>query len=100
VSVFSVTRGRFLRSDDGAVAVLDQTSAQALGVDLGDSFPVRKADGQDLGLTVVGILDRLELQYPPPRTIAAPVLTPDSSYVSSGAFVTLRTSEEILGDQR
>src|SRR4029077_3419470 len=31
------------------------------------------------------------------RTIAAPVLTPDSSYVSSGVFVTLRTSEEIFG---
>jgi ABC-type lipoprotein release transport system permease subunit len=97
VSVFSVGRGRFLRADDGAVAVLDQESAQALGIDLGRSFPVRKADGQDLNLTVVGILDRLELRYPPPRTIAAPVLTPDSSYVSSGVFVTLRTSEEIFG---
>jgi len=97
MSFFSVGRGRFLRADDGAVVVLDQESAQALGIDLGGSFPVRKADGQDLNLTVVGILDRLELQYPPPRTIAAPVLTPDSSYVSSGAFVTLRTSEEIFG---
>jgi ABC-type lipoprotein release transport system permease subunit len=97
VSVFSVGRGRFLRADDGAVAVLDQASAEALGVGLGDSFPVRKADGRDLSLTVVGILDRLELRYPPPRTIAAPVLTPDSSYVSSGVFVTLRTSEEIFG---
>src|SRR6201981_1429253 len=97
VSVFSVGRGRFLRADDGAVAVLDQASAEALGVDLGDSFPVREADGQDLSLTVAGILDRLELRDPPPRTIAAPVLTPDSSYVSSGVFVTLRTSEEIFG---
>jgi ABC-type lipoprotein release transport system permease subunit len=97
VSAFSVGRGRFLRADDGAVAVLDQASAKALGVDLGGSFPVRKADGQDLSLTVVGILDRLELRDPPPRTIAAPVLTPDSSYVSSGVFVTLRTSEEIFG---
>jgi ABC-type lipoprotein release transport system permease subunit len=97
VSVFSVGRGRFLRAGDGAVAVLDNASAQALGIDLGGSFPVRKADGQDLSLTVVGILDRLELRYPPPQTIAAPVLTPDSSYVSSGVFVTLRTSEEIFG---
>ena len=97
VSVLSVVRGRFLRTDDGAVAVLDQASAQALGVDLGGSFPVRKADGQDLSLTVVGILDRLDLRYPPPRTIAAPALIPDSNYVSSGVFVTLRTSEEIFG---
>ena len=51
VSVFSVGRGRFLRNDDGAVAVLDHASAQALGVDLGGSFPVRKADGQDLSPT-------------------------------------------------
>jgi len=97
VSVFSVGRGRFLRSDDGAAAVLDHASAQALGVDLGGSFPVRKADGQDLSLTVIGILDRLELRYAPPRTIDAPALSPDSSYVSSGVFVTLHTSEEIFG---
>jgi ABC-type antimicrobial peptide transport system permease subunit len=97
VTVFSVGRGRFLRSDDDAVAVLDYASAQALGVDVGGSFPVRKADGQDLSLTVVGILDRLELRYPPPRTIDAPALIPDSSYVSSGVFVTLHTSEEIFG---
>src|SRR5215468_65734 len=97
MSAFSIARGRFLRSDDGAVTVLDQASAQALGVGLGGSFPVRKADGQDLSLTVVGILDRLELRYPPARTIAAPVLTLDSSYVSSGVFITLRTSEEIFG---
>jgi hypothetical protein len=97
VSVFSVGRGRLLRSDDGAVAVLDHASAEALGVDLGGSFPVRKADGHDLRLTVVGILDQLELRYPPPRTIDAPALSPDSSYVSSGVFVTLHTSEEIFG---
>jgi ABC-type lipoprotein release transport system permease subunit len=97
VSVFSVGRGRFLNGDDGPVAVLDRASAQALGVDLGGTFRVRKADGQDLALTVVGILDRLELRYPPPRTIDAPVLVPDSSYVSSGVFVTLHTSEEIFG---
>jgi len=96
LSVFSVGRGRFLNSDDGPVAVLDQASAQALGVDLGGTFPVRKADGQDLTLTVVGILDRLEMRYPPPRTIDAPALVPDSTYVSSGVFVTLHTSEEIF----
>jgi ABC-type lipoprotein release transport system permease subunit len=48
-------------------------------------------------LTVIGILDRLELRDPPPRTIDAPVLKPDSTYVSSGVFVTLHTSEEIFG---
>jgi ABC-type antimicrobial peptide transport system permease subunit len=97
VSAFSVGRGRFLRADDGAVAVLDQASVEAFGADLGDSFLVRKADGQDLILTVVGILDRLKLRDPPPRTIAAPALDPDSNYVSSGVFVTLRTSEEVFG---
>jgi len=40
VSAFSVGRGRFLRPDDRAVAVLDKASAEALGVDLDDSFPV------------------------------------------------------------
>jgi ABC-type antimicrobial peptide transport system permease subunit len=97
LSTFSVLRGRFLRTGDGAVAVLDQASSRALGVDLGRTFPVRKADGQDLNLTVVGILDRLELRYPPPRTVEAPALLPNSSYVSSGVFVTSRTSEEIFG---
>lgn len=96
VSTFSLARGRFLHSDDDAVAVLDQASARALGVGLGGTFPVRKADGQDLSLTVVGILDRLELRGPPPRTVEAPALAPDSSFVSSGVFVTLRTSEEIF----
>jgi ABC-type antimicrobial peptide transport system permease subunit len=97
VSTFTVGRGRFLRSDDGAAAILDQASAQALGVDLGGTFPVRKADGQDLSLHVIGILDRLALRDPPPRTIDAPALIPDSTYVSSGVFVTLHTSEEIFG---
>ena len=97
VSTFVVGRGRFLRSDDGPVAVLDRASAQALGVDLGGTFPVRKADGQDITLTVVGILDQLELRYPPPRTVDAPALRPGSSSVTSGVFVTLRTSEEIFG---
>jgi ABC-type antimicrobial peptide transport system permease subunit len=97
VSTFLVGQGRFLRSDDGAVAVVDRASAQALSVDLGGTFPVRKADGQDLTLTVVGMLDRLELRYPPPRTVDAPALRPASSSVTSGVFVTLRTSEEIFG---
>src|SRR5262249_19801604 len=35
VSGFSLARGRFLRNDDGAAAILDQKSATALGVDLG-----------------------------------------------------------------
>src|ERR1700757_888208 len=96
-SVFAIGRGRFLRSDDGAAAVLDRASAEALGIGLGGTFPVRKADGHDLGLTVVGILDRMELRYPPPRTVEAPSLTPDSVYVSSGVFVTWQTSEEIFG---
>jgi ABC-type antimicrobial peptide transport system permease subunit len=97
VSTFLVGRGRFLRSDDGLVAVLDRASAQALSVDLGGTFPVRKADGQDMTLTVIGILDRLELRYRPPRTVDAPALRPGSSSVTSGVFVTLRTSEEIFG---
>jgi ABC-type antimicrobial peptide transport system permease subunit len=95
-SRFSIGRGRFLRSDDGAVAVVDQATARALGVDLGGTFPVRKADGEDLTLTVVGVLDGLELRDPPPRTVETPALVPDSSFVSSGVFVTLRTSEEIF----
>jgi hypothetical protein len=96
VSTFSLVRGRFLRSDDGAVAVVDQASARALGVDLGGTFAVRKADGEDLSLRVVGILDQLELRDPPPRTVETPALAPDSSFVSSGVFITLRTSEEIF----
>ena len=97
VSNFSLTRGRFLRPDDGAVAVLDEASARALGVDLDETFPVRKADGEDLVLTVVGIIGKLELRDAPPRTVEAPALTQDSSFVSSGVFVTLHTSEAIFG---
>jgi len=97
VSTFSIACGRFLRNDDDAAAVLDEASARALGVDLGGTFPVRKADGEDLTLTVVGILDGLALRDPPPRTVEAPSLVPNSSFVSSGAFVTLRTSEHIFG---
>jgi ABC-type lipoprotein release transport system permease subunit len=97
VSSFLLTRGRFLRPDDGAVAVLDEASARALGVDLDEAFPVRKADGEDLVLTVVGIIGKLELRDAPPRTVEAPALTQDSSFVSSGVFVTLHTSEAIFG---
>jgi len=97
VSSFSLTRGRFLRSDDGAVAVLDEASAGALGVDLGKTFPVRKADGEDLDLTVVGIIGKLELRDAPPRTVEASALTQNSSFVSSGVFVALHTSEAIFG---
>jgi hypothetical protein len=97
VERFSWTRGRFLRSDDGAVAVLDEASARALGVDPGKTFPVRKADGEDLDLTVVGIIGKLELRDAPPRTVEAPALTQNSSFVSSGVFVTLHTSKTIFG---
>jgi ABC-type antimicrobial peptide transport system permease subunit len=97
VSGFPLASGRLLRSDDDAVAIVDQASASALSVNLGDSFPVRKADGQDLSLTVVGILAGLAFRQPPPRTVEAPSLAPDSSAVSSGVFVSLRTSEEIFG---
>jgi ABC-type lipoprotein release transport system permease subunit len=97
LSSFSLARGRFLRREDRTVAVLDQVSARALGVDIGDTFPVRKADGNDLLLTVVGILDKLELRDAPPRSAEAPSLKPDSTFVSSGAFVNIQTSEEIFG---
>jgi hypothetical protein len=97
VSSFSLVRGRFLRNEDRAVAVLDQDSARALGVELGGAFPVRKADGQDLQLIVVGILDKLDLWGAPPRSAEAPSLIPAATFVSSGAFVNLQTSEEIFG---
>jgi ABC-type antimicrobial peptide transport system permease subunit len=97
LSSFSLARGRLLRSEDRAVAVLDQASARALGVDVGRTLPVRKADGTDLQLTVVGILDRLELRGAPPRSAQAPSLRPDSTFVSSGAFVNIQTSEDIFG---
>ena len=97
VSSFSLARGRFLRDDDGAVTMIDQASAAALAIDVGGAFPVRKADGGDLYLTVVGILDRLELRGAPPRTAETPVLARDLPTVSTGAFVTLKTSEAIFG---
>jgi hypothetical protein len=97
VSSFSVARGRFLRKEDRAVAVLDQASATTLGVDIGGTLPVRKADGEDLQITVVGILDKFNLRAAPPRSAEAPSLVPESTFVSSGAFVSLQTSEDIFG---
>ena len=97
VSSFSVARGRFPSRDDHAAAVLDQASARALGVDVGGAFPVRKADGEDMQLTVIGILDKLELRGAPPRSAETPSLNPESTFVSSGAFVNMQTSEEIFG---
>jgi len=97
LSGFSLARGRFLEKEDRAATVLDQASARALGVDVGGSFPVRKADGTDQQLTVIGILDKLELRGAPPRTAEAPSLRPASTVVSSGAFVNIQTSEDIFG---
>src|SRR5262249_31929135 len=97
VSSFSVAHGRFLSRDDHAAVVLDQSSARALGVDIGGTFPVRKADGGDMQLVVIGSLDKLELRGAPPRSAEAPSLNPESTFVSSGAFVNLQTSEEIFG---
>jgi ABC-type lipoprotein release transport system permease subunit len=97
LSSFSLARGRFLRRDDRAVAVLDQASARALGVDVGGTFPVRRADGTDLKLTVIGVIDKLGLRGAPPRSAEAPSLRPDSTLVSSGAFVNIQTSEDIFG---
>ena len=77
--------------------MLDEASARALGVDVGGTFPVRKADGTDLQLTVIGVLDKLEFRGAPPRSAEAPSLLPESTLVSSGAFVSLQTSEEIFG---
>lgn len=97
ISQFRLARGRFIRDDDGAATVLDQASAHLLGVDIGGHFPVRKADGEDLQLTVVGTLNGLELRGAPPRTVEAPALAANSTSVSSGAFVNLTTSQEIFG---
>jgi ABC-type lipoprotein release transport system permease subunit len=97
LSSFSLARGRFLRREDRGVTVLDQASADALKVDIGGTFPVRKADGTDLRLTVVGILDKLELRGAPPRSAETPSLRPESTFVSSGAFVNIQTSEDIFG---
>jgi len=37
LSSFSLARGRFLRSEDRAVAMVDEASARVLGVDIGDT---------------------------------------------------------------
>jgi ABC-type lipoprotein release transport system permease subunit len=95
-SSFHVAVGRFLAPDDQNVAVLDQASARSLGVHLGDSFKVRTAGNTDLSLIVVGILDSMELHAAPLSTVLAPVLEPSARVVTSGAFVPLRTSEDIF----
>jgi len=97
VGIFSVAQGRFLRPADEAVAVLDQASAKALGVDVGDPISIRKADGLDLPINVVGILDGWELRDAPPRTVEAAALDPAADFVSSGIFITLRMSQQIFG---
>jgi ABC-type antimicrobial peptide transport system permease subunit len=99
VSAFALQRGRFLQNDDRDAAALDEASARALDVDVGGSFLVRKADGADLRLTVVGVLQGIELFDSPPTTVEAPALKSGSPFVSSGVFVTLRTSESILARQ-
>ena len=97
VSSFSIARGRFLESEDDGGASLDRVSAQALGVGLGDSIAIRTADGFDVLLTVIGILDDFELRGAPPRTIEAPTLRPAAGVVAGGIFVTLRSSRLIFG---
>ena len=97
VSRFSVARGRFLRSDEQSAAVLDKASAETLDVGLGDHIAVRKADGLDFALTVVGVLNDFELRDAPPRTIEAATLRPAASVVAGGVFVTLRSSQQIFG---
>jgi ABC-type antimicrobial peptide transport system permease subunit len=96
VSTFRLRAGRFLRDDDGAVTVLDESSARSLGVTVGGFFPVRTAAGTDLTLRVVGILANTALRDPPPISIPAPAADPASRFVSSGALVTLATSQRIF----
>ncbi|HYZ38196.1 MAG TPA: FtsX-like permease family protein [Pseudonocardiaceae bacterium] len=96
VSAFRVRAGRFLHDDDQAVTVLDESSARSLSVTVGDSFPVRTAAGTDLPLRVVGIVARMTLRDPPPISVPAPVADPGSRFVSSGALVTLATSQQIF----
>jgi ABC-type lipoprotein release transport system permease subunit len=97
LSVFSVAQGRFLEPNDLAEAVLDHASAGALSVKVGDSIAIRSADGTDLPVSIVGILDNLALRDAPPRTVEAPALYAQASLVSSGVFITLRTSQRIFG---
>jgi hypothetical protein len=96
VSTFRLRAGRFLRDNDGAVTVLDESSARSLGVTVGGFFPVRTAAGTDLTLRVVGILANTALRDPPPISIPAPAADPASRFVSSGALVTLATSQRIF----
>jgi ABC-type lipoprotein release transport system permease subunit len=96
VSTFRIAAGRFLTENDENVAVVDQASAQALGVRVGDSFPVRTAADTDLSLTVIGIVGSAEFYAPPLATVPAPALQPGAAVVTSGVFVPLRTSEEIF----
>ena len=97
VSRFSIAAGRFLRPADQDAAVLDRTSAQALGVGLGNHIAIRKADGHDLSMVVVGILDDFALRDAPPTTIDAPELHPKTGFVSGGIFVTLAATQQIFG---
>jgi len=97
VSSFSIARGRFLESEDDGGASLDRVSAQALGVGLGDSIAIRTADGFDVLLTVIGILDDFELRGAPPRTIEAPTLRPAAGVV--GGLVTLLLTD-VYADRR
>jgi hypothetical protein len=97
VGLFSVAQGRFLQRSDQAAAVLDQASAKALDIKVGDRIAIRKADGLDLPITVVGILDQWELRDAPPRTVEAAALHPEAGFVSGGILITLRMSQQIFG---
>jgi MacB-like protein len=97
VGVFSVAQGRFLRSTDQAAAVLDQASANALAIKVGDPITIRKADGLDLPITVVGILDQWALRDAPQRTVEAPALRPEADVASGGILINLSMSQQIFG---
>jgi ABC-type antimicrobial peptide transport system permease subunit len=68
-----------------------------LGVELGNRIGIREADGTDFFVTIVGILDDVQLRDPPPRTIDAAGLRPADDFVSGGIFLSLRASEAIFG---
>lgn len=55
VRVYSVVSGRFLDSQDRAAAVISQSLADSIGVDLGDFLTLPGAAGQT-SLTIVGLL--------------------------------------------
>ena len=97
VSRFHLKRGRFLEASDEAAGVIDTASAGALGIDLGETVTVRKADGMDFRIMIVGILDQFEMRDAPPHTIDTPTLQQGASSVTSGILVTLRTSQLIFG---